>query len=116
MSQLAVEVAVASAIAVFEAQKRIPADLADHSFFGKLDLWQYIAITDDKTCETCLDYDTRFFLGDDLRLEFPDLKVIGEDMILAKVHITLWGQDTCRCVLQRITEPTHYIPIMDVEA
>lgn len=113
MSQL--EQVISAAVAVFEAQKRIPYDLRAHSFFSKMDLWQYIAITDDKTCETCLDYDTRFFTGDELRSKFPHLQIISEDQILARVHMTLWNQDTCRCVLQRITEPTHYISIMDIE-
>ncbi len=107
MSQL--EQMISAAVAVHEAQKRIPTDLRAHSFFGKMDLWQYIAITDDRTCSPCLELDTRFFMGDELRGEFPFLKVIDVNQILVGKH------PNCRCVLQRITEPTHYIPIMDVE-
>ena len=106
-SKLMTEEVVLAAIAVHEAQKRIPDHLKTHSFFSKMDVWQFIAIIDDRTCDVCLPLDTRFFTGDELRSNFTYLDILDEVVILAKVH------PNCRCVLNRIYEPSHYISLTE---
>lgn len=98
--------AVQAAKAV-DALKRKPEGYELQTFFGQYDLWQFTAITDDRTCAECMDKDTRFYNGNELRSEFMDLLIEDGDTILARVH------PNCRCELHRIIEPTHYIPITE---
>jgi len=95
------------AVQAVDALKRKPEGYETQSFFGQYDLWQFIAITDDRTCDVCMDKDTRFYTGNELRTEFMDLMIEDGDTILARVH------PNCRCELHRIIEPTHYIPITE---
>ena len=58
----------------------------------------YVAIVDDATCETCLDYEQNVFSQEEIDSEFPDwFKADG--VIHPNVHMTLWGKATCRCSL-----------------
>ena len=109
MLKLMTEQAVVAAVAVYEAQKRIPDDYKDQSFFGLQDIWTYITITDDRTCDTCLMLDKGNYIGIDLRILFPNLEIISANQILPRTHMTLWGKDTCRCTMLRLTEPKPYI-------
>ena len=93
------------AVELVKAIKRIPDELRGHSFFSQFDLWQYEVITDDKTCSPCLDLDTRFYYGDELRGEFFFMQVIDANTIEAHIH------PNCRCVLNRITEPDIYLSV-----
>lgn len=108
MSQLAKAVAIA--IALHEA-RRIPDPFRTHTYFSANDLWQYIAITDDRTCNLCLEDDTKFFMGNEIRSLFPFWQIVDDGTI--RVHGHMPRDDNCRCILIRITEPTHYIPIME---
>jgi hypothetical protein len=88
---------------VVEAKKRVPDEYAGTSFFSKLDLYQYIAITDDRTCKKCMTYDKMVLPGDYIRAYYPDLVIIGQDQILPQVH------PNCRCTLLRVTDLADYI-------
>ena len=100
---------VVQAVKAVDALKRKPEEYKYQSFFSELDLWQFIAITDDRTCAACMNYDTRFYKGNELRTEFEFLLIIDEDTILAQVH------PNCRCELHRITYSEHYLSITEKE-
>ena len=55
----------------------------------------------DSECEYCEWFDGKTFTGAQLRFLFPDLKIIDRDEIHPRVHMTLWGKDTCKCRLYR---------------
>jgi len=97
------------AVKAVDALKRKPEEYRYQTFFSELDLWQFIAITDDRTCPACMNYDTRFYKGTELRTEFEFLLIIDEDTIFAKVH------PNCRCELRRITYSEHYLSITEKE-
>jgi hypothetical protein len=86
-----------------EAIKRIPSDLKHTSFFSAFDLYTYKAITDDRTCKTCMIYDNMILSGDLIRAYYPYLEIIGQDQILPKVH------PNCRCTILRVTDLSDYI-------
>lgn len=94
--------AVAAVAAVLEARKRINID-TNKTFFGNYDFWMYIAEGPlDTNCDTCMTLDGQDFVGMQLRSMFPDLVVMDEDTIYPNVHQTLWGTETCKCVLRRL--------------
>jgi hypothetical protein len=86
-----------------EAKLRIPDEFRGSSFFGKFDLYQYIAITDDRTCNTCMTYDRMITPGNYLRAYFPNMDIINDDQILPQIH------PNCRCTLLRVTNLADYI-------
>jgi hypothetical protein len=86
-----------------EAIKRIPTDLKHTSFFSAFDLYQYRAITDDRTCRTCMIYDDMILSGDLIRAYYPFMEIIGQDQILPHVH------PNCRCTILRVTDLSDYI-------
>lgn len=94
---------IVEAVEEFEAKKRIPDELPRQTFFGKYDLWYYIAITDSRTCRTCLMLDRSVLMGIDLRLLFPWLEVISSDQMLPMTH------PNCRCTLLRVTNLQDYL-------
>jgi hypothetical protein len=61
----------------------------------------YVAVTDEVTCQTCLDFEQQLvFTEDELPDEFPDMVRINDHEIYPDVHMTLWGKSgTCRCRL-----------------
>ena len=93
------------AVKAVDALKRKPEGYEYQTFFSEYDVWQFIAITDDRTCASCMNYDTRFYKGNELRSEFIFLEIVDGNLILAKVH------PNCRCQLSRITFTEHYISI-----
>jgi len=85
-------------VAALETKQRIfisqPKSL---TFFGKNDLWMYLAIMDDRTCDTCIRYDTAdVWHGNELRREFPYLEIHDENTIRVNAH------PNCRCLLIRL--------------
>lgn len=87
-----------------EAKKYIPADLSGaQSFFGDLDIWFLTAITDDRTCFSCMVVDQFVFTGRELRPAFPWMQIETSDEIKANIH------PNCRCRLWRITTYADYI-------
>ena len=93
------------AVKAVDALKRKPEEYRYQTFFGEYDIWQFTAITDDRTCASCMNYDTRFYKGNELRSEFMFLEIVDGNLILAKVHLN------CRCQLTRITFTEHYLSI-----
>jgi hypothetical protein len=91
--------------ALMEALKRKPGWLEDprQSFFGALDLWFYLAISDDKTCWTCEMLNQGIYKGIDLRTLFPYLEIISANQMLPYVH------PNCRCTLLRVTDIYDYL-------
>ncbi len=87
------------------AWKRKPADLKGTTFFGRWDLWFYIAISDPATCWTCELINGSVFMGIDLRLLFPYNLIVDSDQILPMVH------PNCRCTLLRVTDLNDYLPL-----
>ena len=87
------------------ALSRIPETLKAFSFFGNYDLWEYYELGDpDSECEHCKQYSSKTFVGSELRAEFPDLIIEDQDTIYPNVHMTLWGVDTCKCLLIRVNK------------
>ena len=88
------------------AKQRVPKQYRSKSFFGHYDVWTYIAEGPlDTNCPKCMELDAQDFMGSHLRQMFPDLVIMDEDNIYPNVHQTLWGKDTCKCVLRRASEP-----------
>ena len=106
------QAAAAAVQAVREARKRITFD-TKKSFFGAYDFWTYIAEGPiDTNCDKCTELDAQDFTGSQLRSMFPDLIVLDDDTIYPNVHQTLWGKDTCKCILRRVTDgldPTNFV-------
>ncbi len=102
MSQL--EQVISAAIAVHEAQKRIPTDLKAYRFFGADDVWIYHFVSDDRLCDQCRLYaEIQFWGGDELRTTFPFLEITSKEIIHVHVH------PNCRCHLTRLFEtPPEY--------
>lgn len=81
----------------------VPEDLRGKAtWFGLYDFWLYEDEDADSECEYCKTYRGQLFAGNQIRSIFPDLEVISEDLVLPKVHTTLWGKDTCKCKLSRV--------------
>jgi hypothetical protein len=100
--------AVLAVQAVQEARKRIPDEYKHLSYFGAYDLWYYIDTPNTtpghSECETCMQFRAHNFAGNQLRQYFPDLTIESENLIYPNVHMTLWGTDTCKCTLIRVTD------------
>jgi hypothetical protein len=104
---------VAAAIGVHEARKRITFD-TNKTFWGHYDVWTYIAEGPlDTNCDKCMELDSQDFMGAHLRQMFPDLVIMDEDTIYPNVHQTLWGKETCKCVLRRASEPLDALDLYD---
>ena len=86
-----------------EARKTIPDYLKGSSFYSRFDLYQYIAITDDRTCKLCMEFDRMIISGDFIRAYYPRLEIIGPSQMLPHVH------PNCRCTLLRVTDLADYI-------
>jgi hypothetical protein len=99
-------------IVQWEARKRIPDEFKGLSYFGAYDIWHYIDTTSKDPvhgeCETCHRFHAYTFTGNTLRSYFPDLTVEAENLINPNVHKTLWGTDTCKCYLIRVTGNPDY--------
>jgi hypothetical protein len=98
------------AVQVFQDKRWIPEEYKNIPYFGKSDVWHYISRSDKKRCQYCEEFDGFDYFGDQLRTFFPDLLIRSPNIIDARVHMTLWGKDTCRCKLVRV-----YLPPDDVE-
>lgn len=106
MSRL--EQVISAAVAVYEAQKRIPADLKPYSYFGAEDVWVYHFVSDDRLCDQCRLYaEIEFWAGDELRSTFPFLEITSKEIINVNVH------PNCRCYLTRLFEipPEYEVPL-----
>jgi hypothetical protein len=89
-----------------EARKRIPDHMRGTSPYSALTFWTYYALGDaDSKCNYCNQFDGQSFTGSQLRTTFPDHEWQGDD-IYPNVHMTLWGKDTCKCLLIREPEQT----------
>ena len=106
MSECLSVINIVKAVDLAEAKSRIPASLKGKSFFSMFDVWTYIAEGPlDTNCPKCMELDAQDFTGTYLRAMFPDLVILDEDTIYPNVHMTLWGKDTCKCILRRTNEP-----------
>jgi hypothetical protein len=92
------------AVEAFELEERriIPDHLKDTHPFSSNTIWDYMALGDLKDeCEWCKQYAGQSFAGSQIRQMFPDYEWEGDD-IRPNVHKTLWGTDTCKCLLVRV--------------
>ena len=106
MSEYVILTNIVKAVDLAEASSRIPKALKGKSFFSMFDVWTYIAEGPiEENCPKCMELDTQDFQGSYLRAMFPDLVILDEDTIYPNVHMTLWGKDTCKCILRRTNEP-----------
>jgi hypothetical protein len=88
-------------IVYWEAAKRIPDYLKHTHPYSANAFWTYYALGDaDSKCNYCNQFDGQTFTGSQLRSVFPDHIFTGDD-IYPNVHMTLWGKDTCKCLLIR---------------
>ena len=98
-------VEVVEALELSESKKRIPDHLKDTRPYSANALWGFYERTlrepKGDTCPYCHMFDGQTFTGDQLRSIFPDHEWVGDD-IAPRVHMTLWGVDTCACLLIRI--------------
>ena len=98
---------------VEKARHRIPRELQGQSFFGAYDIWRYEGIADNKLCERCLNFFLRgpkgspYYLGNELRVNFPDLEIETVNLIMPNVH------PNCRCKLHRIIASHEYLYVLE---
>lgn len=76
-------------------------ELQGKGIFSVNTVWHYKLEEGVENCKYCIAFDGRDFLGNVLRLNFPDLQVYDENYIWVNYHQTLWEKDTCRCFLYR---------------
>lgn len=88
---------------ILEAVQAVKRVREQATFYLSTDLWSYHAFSDHKLCDYCRAYDGLIFPGDQLWIMFPYLLIVDKDLILPHVHMALWGKDTCRCTLVRIS-------------
>ena len=85
-------------------RRYIPDHLKDTHPFSANTLWTYYARTyrdpEGETCPYCNQFDGQTYPGSYIRSIFPDYIWVGDD-IYPNVHQTLWGKDTCACLLIR---------------
>lgn len=81
-----------------KATQRIPQELRRVTYFSIYDQWDMHMVYDNRTCERCLPH-LGSYSGNDLRITFPFLEIIDENLIYAHVH------PNCRCYLMRIANP-----------
>jgi hypothetical protein len=90
--------------AVEKARKRIPEYMKPTHPYSSQALWTFYLRTlrepVGESCPYCEMFDGQTFTGSQLRSVFPDHKWVGDD-IYPNVHMTLWGKDTCACLLIR---------------
>lgn len=85
---------VLEVIEAVKAIKRIPDEYRNrYTFFSEWDIWEYVAIMDDRTCMVCKEHEGVEFTGNRIRLIFPYLKIIDPYLIEVNQH------PNCRCVL-----------------
>jgi hypothetical protein len=97
-----------SVVKAVDAVKRKPTEYKRQSFFGKLDLWAYVAVYDEKLCEKCWAFaKQQVFRGSELRGKFPYLEIHDNDLIYVNVH------PHCRCYLLRIISFGLYEKMME---
>ena len=105
--------AVQAVQVVEKARRRIPEEYKDHSFFGQYDIWRYEGIADQKLCERCLNFflhgpkGSPYYVGTELRVNFPDLEIEGVNLIMPVVH------PNCRCKLHRVTSSHEYLAVLE---
>mgnify|MGYP001442230914 CR=1 FL=1 len=70
--------------------------------------WMYVAVMDEVTCQTCLDFEQQLvFTEDELPDAFPDMQWLSNHEIYPDVHMTLWNRPgQCRCRLFPYAEDT----------
>lgn len=93
---------IVKAVQAFEKQWK-PIDFSRSTFFGEFDIWYYMAITDDRTCQPCIMLDQGLYKGWDIRKLFPYLEIVNDDQVLPHVH------PNCRCTMLRLTDLRDYI-------
>ncbi len=87
------------ALKAVSAYKRIPEGYETYTFFGHNDMWNYVAVFDDRLCDECENYlEIGIFNGDKLRDVFQRLVIADENTIMLNVH------PNCRCYLIRVIE------------
>ncbi len=80
-----------------EAVTHIPDDLSGITFFSENDSWILHTSGQDNVCDACDALaGESIFQGTHLRLFFPFLEIIDENVIAAKIH------PNCNCYLTRI--------------
>jgi hypothetical protein len=98
--------AVQAVLTLEEARRLIPDHLKDTHPFSATAIYDYLALGDyDTECEWCKKYAGQQFAGNQIRAMFPDYSWDGDD-IRPNVHMTLWGKDTCKCLLVRVDQAT----------
>ena len=81
----------------YDALRRIPPQARGRvTFFSDWDLWLYELILDDRLCSECAGHASGMFQGSHIRLLFPYLEIVDEDLIDVLVH------PNCRCELRRV--------------
>jgi hypothetical protein len=106
---MSILVQAVKAVQTFDARRRIPESMRGEHPFSAYAFWTYYSLGDpEDECEYCLRYDGRTFAGNQLRTTFPDLKFEAPD-IYPNVHMTLWGKETCKCILIR-ENPDKLVP------
>lgn len=84
------------AVQLVKAAKRITIDVPEAiTFFSANDEWIYVAVSDNRVCIDCLQYENQTLTGAMLRTLFPFLEVADLETVLPHTH------PSCRCRLER---------------
>lgn len=99
------------------AKQRIPEHMRGTNPYSVNALWTFYLDThhqpEGESCVYCKMFDGQTFTGDQLRTVFPDHIWEGDD-IYPNVHMTLWGKDTCACLLVREDERWGAVPNLEL--
>ena len=92
---------IIEAVEIVKSIRRIDRDQfpVPITFFSEKDVWLYVAVTDDRTCMECRQWESDpQFTGNMVRSFFPFLEIVDTDRI--EVH----NHPNCRCYLERVVE------------
>lgn len=62
-------------------------------------LYRYVAVTDNKLCHVCGDFDGEPMTPALAEATFDHLYKYNDEFWLPRTHMDLWNRDTCRCSL-----------------
>jgi len=95
-------------VIALDAVKRKPEEFHVVSFFGHLDLWDYVSHFDEKLCEDCkANMLMDVYRGSELRGKFEYLKIKDGNTIMVNEH------PNCRCELWRITYLSRFFEALE---
>lgn len=93
---------VVASVREADAKSRLPEYARGTGVYSSMTVWHYVSENSKgNQCPYCMENNGKDILGSAIRLRFPDHIVVAPDLIYVNLHMTLWGQNTCKCYLYR---------------